>query len=187
MGSPRRAVGVAAFAVVVTRSAQRPPATTPPGGREKDGRASAFQGHAIQPELVVLAATKQPPSAGNRKGRVKARADTGPAEVLLFRIRLPAPAWVYLFAVTQSSKPLRLWPEEGSEWHPAGEFEVSNDGSVLALDPRRLASDARLLLIAAPAALDRARLAGLPTEPAAIAAALPECGIDVVPVSGKPP
>ena len=107
-----------------------------------------------------------------------------PGEVLLLRIRLDAPAWVYLLSQKQGEAAELIWPLQASARHEAGEFEVAESGSALAFDPGALAGGGRLVLIASPKPLDAGRLQirDAPRTREELEKAFPGCAVDVVPI-----
>ena len=111
-----------------------------------------------------------------------------PGELLLLRIRLDEPAWVYLVSQKQGGATELLWPLQAAEQHGAGEFELAESGSALAIEPDALGMGARLLLIASPKPLDEQRLQI--REPLRtrddLTRAFPGCGVDVLPVAVEP-
>lgn len=109
-------------------------------------------------------------------------------ELLLLRIRLDAPAWVYLLSQRQGEATELLWPLQAAARHEAGEFELAESGSALAIDPDALGTGARLLLIASPEAIDGRRLQvrePLRTRPE-LEKTFPGCGVEVFPVLVEP-
>jgi hypothetical protein len=112
-----------------------------------------------------------------------------PGEVLLLRIRLDAPAWVYLLSQKQGEAAELIWPLQSDARHEAGEFEVAESGSALALDPSALGVGGRLLLIASLEPIDRSRLQvrkrlGTREE---LESAFAGCAVDLLPVVVEPP
>jgi hypothetical protein len=111
-----------------------------------------------------------------------------PGELLLLRIRLGAPAWVYLLSQKQGETAELLWPVQEAGRHSAGEFELAESGSALAIDPRALGPGGRVLVIASPEAVAGGRLQL--REPVRTRAELqklfPGCGVDVLPVAFEP-
>jgi len=111
-----------------------------------------------------------------------------PGELLLLRIRLDEPAWVYLVSQRQGEAAELLWPLQAAARHEAGEFELAESGSALAIEPDALGTGARLLLIASPKPLDEQRLQI--REPLRtredLEKTFPGCGVDVLPVSVEP-
>jgi hypothetical protein len=105
-------------------------------------------------------------------------------EVLLLRIRLGAPAWVYLLSQKEGEATEILWPLKPAARHEPGEFELAESGSALAIDPETLGRGARLLLIASPEAIreDRLRVREPFHTRADLEKTFPGCGVDVLPV-----
>jgi hypothetical protein len=107
-----------------------------------------------------------------------------PGELLLLRIRLDAPAWVYLLSQKQGDAAELLWPLQTAARHEAGEFELAESGSALAIDPQALGVGGRLLVVASPEPIVQGRLHV--REPLRTRAELektfPGCGVDVLPV-----
>ena len=105
-----------------------------------------------------------------------------PGELLLLRIRLDSPAWVYLLSQKQGEPADLIWPLHGTEQHEAGEFELAESGSALAIDPATVGIGARLLLIASPEPIDGRRLQV--REPlrtrSELKKAFPGCGVDLL-------
>jgi hypothetical protein len=111
-----------------------------------------------------------------------------PGELLLLRIRLDAPAWVYLLSQKQGEAAELIWPLQPATRHDAGEFELAESGSALAIDPSALGIGGRLLLIASPEPIDRRRLEI--REPLLtredIERTFAGCGVDLLPVLIEP-
>jgi len=107
-----------------------------------------------------------------------------PGELLLLRIRLDAPAWVYLLSQKPGEAAELIWPLQVDARHEAGEFEVAESGSALAVDPGALGPAGRLLLVASPEPLDARRLqvreAARTREE--LEKALPGCSVDLLTV-----
>ena len=105
-----------------------------------------------------------------------------PGEVLLLRIRLDAPAWVYLLSQKQGDVAELIWPSAETARHEPGEFELAESGSALAVDPSALGSGGRVLLIASPEPIERKHLQV--KEPLRTRADLektfPGCGVDLL-------
>ena len=110
-----------------------------------------------------------------------------PGELLLLRIRLDAPAWVYLFSQKQGEAAELLWPRPGTTRHASGEFELAESGSALAIAPDALGIGSRLLLIASPEPLSegRLRVESLHTREE-LKMAFPDCGVDILPIVVEP-
>lgn len=113
---------------------------------------------------VVTPAVGLIPFAGARTPTphvVRALAPGGrlaPGELLLLRIRLDAPAWVYLLSQKEGEAAALIWPLHATARHEAGEFEVAETGSAMAIDPGAFGIGGRLLLIASPEPIDGRRL-----------------------------
>jgi hypothetical protein len=107
-----------------------------------------------------------------------------PGELLLLRIRLGAPAWVYLLSQKQGEPTELIWPLYPAERHAGGEFELAESGSALAIDPGVLGVGGRILLIASPDPIDRDRLEV--REPILtreqLGRVFPGCGVDLLPL-----
>jgi hypothetical protein len=105
-------------------------------------------------------------------------------ELLLLRIRLDAPAWVYLLSQKQGKAAELLWPLQPAARHSAGEFELAESGSALAVDPQALGAGGHLLVVASPEPIAQPRLHV--REPVHTRAELektfPGCGVDVLPI-----
>ena len=105
-------------------------------------------------------------------------------ELMLLRIRLDAPAWVYLLTQKQGEPTELIWPSYPGERHGGGEFELAESGSALAIDPGALGIGGRILLIASPEPIDRQRLEV--REPLLtrdeLELVFPGCGVDLLPV-----
>jgi hypothetical protein len=117
------------------------------------------------------------------KGRLE------PGEVLLLRIQLDTPAWVYLLSQKPGEGAELLWSGAESAPHAPGEFELAEAGSALAIDPPSLGTGSRLLLVASPEPIEGRRLQ-LKTpvrSRAELERAFPGCGVDVLPVAVEPP
>jgi len=107
-----------------------------------------------------------------------------PGELLLLRIRLHTPAWVYLLSQRQSEATELVWPMGVATRHASGEFELAEAGAALAIDPEALGTGARLVVIASPERIDAARLRiqeQLRTR-AEVEKVFPGCGVDLLPV-----
>jgi len=134
------------------------------------------------------------PLAGARTPKphvVRALAPEGrllPGEVLLLRVRLGTAAWVYLLAQKQGETSEVLWPAEARTRHPAGEFEIAESGSALAIDPKALGPGARVLIVASPEPLDpgRLRVQDPVRTRAELQTLFPSCGVDMLPVAFEP-
>lgn len=111
-----------------------------------------------------------------------------PGELLLLRVRLSTSAWVYLLSQKQGEAAEVLWPANVTTRHAAGEFELAESASALAIDPKALGAGARLLVIASIEPIEGARFRVL--EPVHTRAQLqelfPNCGVDVLPVAFEP-
>jgi hypothetical protein len=108
-------------------------------------------------------------------------------ELLLLRVRLSAPAHVYLLVQRTGRDAELLWPTGAAVRKAAGEFEVADAGRALAIDPRELGDGARVLLVASPDPLDPERLRvrlQLSTR-AQFADAFPGCGVDLLTVRSQ--
>ena len=144
---------------------------------------SGFKG-GVAPSAVLI------PLAGARSPTphvVRALGTGGqlaPGELLLLRIRLDAPAWVYLLSQKEGEPAELIWPRHATEQHGAGEFELAESGSALAIDPSALGMGSRILLVASPEPIDRQRLEV--REPVLARGDLervfPGCGVDLFPV-----
>jgi hypothetical protein len=173
---PRLAWGVAAAAlsvfalVTVLRSAQ-------PGGEV--GLKGAPKPTAT---LIPLAGARTPSPhvvrALGQGGRL------APGELLLLRIRLDAPAWVYLLSQKQGEAAELVWPVEAAARREAGEFELAESGTALAIDPSALGEGARLLLIASPKPIERSqlRIRESVRSREELEKNFSGCGVDVLPV-----
>jgi len=110
-------------------------------------------------------------------------------ELLLLRIRLAAPAWVYLLSQKQGEAAELIWPLQQAARHEAGEFELAESGSALAIDPGVLGIGGRLLLIASPEPIDR-RLLEV-REPVLtreqLEGTFAGCGVDLLPIFVEQP
>src|SRR5262249_3341542 len=105
-------------------------------------------------------------------------------ELLLLRIRLDTPAWIYLLSQRQGEATELVWPAGVATRHASGEFELAEAGAALAIDPEALGTGARLIVIASPERIDSGRLrvqSQLRTR-AAVEEAFPRCGVDLLPV-----
>lgn len=109
-------------------------------------------------------------------------------ELLLLRIRLAAPAWAYLLSQKQGEAAELLWPLQAAARHDAGEFEVAEAGSALAIDPGALGPGGRILLVACPKSIERRRLEV--REPLRtredLERAFAGCAVDLLPVIVEP-
>ena len=99
------------------------------------------------------------------------------------------PAWIYLLSQRQGEAAELLWPLEATSRHDAGEFELAESGSALAVDPDTLGSGGHLLLVACTEPIDRRRL-GI-REPLRtreeLRRAFSGCAVDLLPVIVEPP
>jgi hypothetical protein len=105
-----------------------------------------------------------------------------PGEVLLLRIRLKAPAWVYLLSQKQGEAAELIWPSRATARHEPGEFELAESGSALAVDPSALGNGGRVLLIASLDPIEPKRLQvkeALRTR-ADVEKTFPGCGVDLL-------
>jgi len=143
----------------------KPSSETSPVVREKGGSAAVANA-----ELVVLAAEPGNPSSLRI---VPPLGNVGPREVLLFRVRLGAPAYVRLVALRQDQAPLDLWPEGSSELHGAGEFEIASAGHALSFDVRRFGIGAPLGPRNTPGPRQLSKIVPFTVRFAAIASAQP--------------
>lgn len=111
-----------------------------------------------------------------------------PGELLLLRIRLDAPAWVYLLSQKQGEAAELIWPLQPAARHDAGEFELAESGSALAIEPSTLGIGGRLLLIASPERIDRPRLEiREPLTREELERTFAGCGVDLLPILVEPP
>jgi hypothetical protein len=107
-----------------------------------------------------------------------------PGELLLLRIRLGAPAWVYLLSQKRGEAAELLWPRSGTARHAPGEFELAEAGSALALDPSTLGIGGQFLLIASPEPLSEGLLRVEPVHTREeLQRAFPGCGVDMLPIA----
>ena len=144
---------------------------------------SALKGGAApSARLIPLAGARSPTPHVVRALAPGAR--LAPGELLLLRIRLDTPAWVYLLAQKDDEATELIWPLHPAERHGGGEFELAESGSALAIDPGALGIGGRVLLIASPGPMDRQRLEI--KEPLLTREQLervfPGCGVDLLPV-----
>lgn len=139
-------------------------------------------GAAPSARLIPLAGARSPTPHVVRALAPGAR--LAPGELLLLRIRLDAPAWVYLLAQKQDQPTELIWPLNPAERHGGGEFELAESGSALAIDPTALGIGGRVVLIASPEPIDRQRLEVM--EPLHtredLERVFPGCGVDLLPV-----
>jgi hypothetical protein len=112
-----------------------------------------------------------------------------PGELLLLRIRLSAPAWVYLLSQKKGEAAELIWPLQATARHEAGEFEVAESGSALAIDPATVGIGARLLLIASPEPIDgrRLRVRESLSARSELEKAFGGCGVDLLPILTEAP
>ena len=106
-------------------------------------------------------------------------------ELLLLRIRLDTPAWIYLLSQKQGESTELVWPIGVAARHASGEFELAEAGAALAIDPEALGTGARLIVIASRDRIDVGRLriqVQLRTR-ADVEEAFPGCGVDLLPVA----
>lgn len=116
-------------------------------------------------------------------------AHLAPEELLLLRIRLDAPAWIYLLSQKEGEPAELIWPLQVATRREAGEFELAEAGSTLAIDPSALGTGSRLLLIASPQPIDRLRLRvrqPLHTREE-LERTFPGCGVDLLPILFESP
>jgi len=132
--------------------------------------------------LIPLAGARSPTPHVVRALAPGAR--LAPGELLLLRIRLAAPAWLYLLAQKQDEPTELIWPLHPAERHGGGEFELAESGSALAIDPSALGTGGRVFLIASPDPIERQRLEV--KEPLLTREELervfPGCGVDLLPI-----
>lgn len=107
-----------------------------------------------------------------------------PGEVLLLRIHLDAPAWVYLLSQRDGAASEVIWPTDGPSRHDAGEFELAQSGSALAVDPAMIGNGGRVLLIASARALDarQLRIGEQLRSRDDLQRIFPGCGVDLLPI-----
>lgn len=138
-------------------------------------------------ELVPLVGTRAPSPHVARALAPGGR--LAPGELLLLRIRLAAPAWVYLLSQRQGEAAELIWPLQATTRHDAGEFELAESGAALAIDPTVLGTGGRLLLVASPQPIERRRLEV--REPLhsreELERAFTGCAVDQLPVIVEPP
>ena len=175
---PQLALGLAAAVAIVALVTTVRPARQQLGGGVKGAAAPTAS-------LIPLAGVSTP-----TPHVVRALAPGGslaPGELLLLRIRLSAPAWVYLLSQKQGEAAELLWPRPGTARHEAGEFELAESGSALALEPSALGVGGQLLLIASPKPLSESRLRVKPLHTfEELQRAFPDCGVDMLPIVVEP-
>jgi len=156
------------------------------GIEREDTRLKGTPAHpAPEARLIMLAGKPLAPESVRLLQRGE---KLGPREVLLVRIRISAPAFVYLVGIGESGPGLVLWPDKAvREPRPAGEFELARAGDALSIDPRALGRAPQIALIASPRPLEPAVLSRLPRGREQVAAALPDCGVDVFDVELQSP
>jgi hypothetical protein len=105
-------------------------------------------------------------------------------ELLLLRIRLDTPAWIYLLSQRLGESTELVWPMGVATRHASGEFELAEAGAALAIDPEALGNGARLVVIASPERIDagRLRIQNQLRTRAEVEEAFPGCGVDLLPV-----
>jgi hypothetical protein len=104
-------------------------------------------------------------------------------EMLLLRIRLDTPAWVYLLSQKEGEPTELLWVQPAVR-REAGEFEVAEPDAALVVDPSALGTGGEVLLIASPSPIDRRRLQireRLLTREQ-LKKAFPGCEVDLLPI-----
>ena len=174
---PRLAWEMAAVAlglfllVTVIRPGDRDPAQTLKGAPRPAVTLVPFVGGRTQTPHVIRALGP---------GKAVAR-----GELLLLRIRLQSPSWIYLLSQKQGEPTELAWPRGVASRHASGEFELAEAGAALAIDPVELGAGARLVVIASPERIDAGRLRiqeQLRTR-ADVEKAFPGCGVDLLPVT----
>jgi hypothetical protein len=172
------AIGAAAIALIalvtVTRPGDRDPTQGLKGPRTPTAALVPFVGARTPTPHVIRALAP---------GKALAR-----GELLLLRIRLDTPAWIYLLSQMQGASTELVWPTGFATRHASGEFELAEAGAALAIDPGELGPEARLILIASPERIDAGRLrvqAQLRSR-ADVEDAFPDCGVDLLPIILEP-
>jgi len=167
-------MGAAAIALVALVTLTRPELRDPAQGLKGPQRPTVA--------LVPFVGARTPTPRVIRalaSGKAVAR-----GELLLLRIRLATPAWIYLLSQKQGESTELVWPMRVAARHASGEFELADAGAALAIDPEELGTGARLILIASPERIDAGRLRiqrQLRTR-SDVEEAFPGCGVDVLPV-----
>jgi len=107
-----------------------------------------------------------------------------PGEFLLLRIQLDAPGWVTLLWQEEGKPAEPLWPSGQAVRREAGEFELTERGSALAIEAGAFSSGARLLLVACPDPIDPGRpsLRDPVRTREELERAFPGCGVDLLTV-----
>jgi len=177
---PRLAWGAAAAALAIIGL------VTVRGPADRQGGIGLKGAAAPAATLVPLVGARSPTPHVVRALPPGGRFATG--ELLLLRIRLDAPAWVYLLSQKNGESTELIWPLQESARHEAGEFELAESGSAMAIDPTALAGGGRLLLVASPEPLEGARLQI--REPLRTRAELEKtfagCGVDLLSIFVEP-
>jgi hypothetical protein len=171
-------IGAAALALVVLVTVTRPDHQDPAEGLKGAQRPTValvpFVGaRTPTPHVIRALASGKPVARG---------------ELLLLRIRLDTPAWIYLLSQRQGESTELVWPMGVATRHASGEFELAEAGAALAIDPEALGTGARLVVIASPERINAGRLRiqeSLRTR-AEAERAFPGCGVDLLPVILEP-
>jgi hypothetical protein len=177
---------------VVPSSSQPVPALRSVPGTVLTGRDKAGSPALGVAELMVLAAE---PGRPDSLRIVPPRGEIGLREVVLFRVRLGASAYLTLLALPQGAPPFVLWPEGAAEQRGPGEFEIASAGQALSFDLRRVGGPGhppglagigkrlvRVAAIASPRPLSAAEVAALPSDPRRLAGALPGAAVGLAEV-----
>jgi hypothetical protein len=171
-------MGAAAIALLVLVTVTWPEHRDPAQGLKGPGRPTVA--------LVPFVGARTPtPHVIRALGSGKALAR---GELLLLRIRLGTPAWIYLLSQRQGASTELVWPTRVATRHASGEFELAEAGATLAIDPEELGSEARLILIASPERIDpgRLRVQAQLRSRADVEDAFPGCGVDLLPIILEP-
>lgn len=167
-------MGAAAIALVVLVTVTRPDSRDPTEGLKG----------AQRPTIVLVPFVgARTPTPHVIRALASGKAVTR-GELLLLRIRLDAPAWIYLLSQRQGESTEIVWPMGVATRHASGEFELAEAGAALAIDPEALGTGARLIVIASPERIDagRLRVQGQLRTRAEVEEVFPGCGVDLLPV-----
>ena len=171
-------LGTAAIALVALVTVTRPELRDPAQGLKGPQRPTVA--------LVPFVGARTPTPHVIRalaSGKAVAR-----GELLLLRIRLATPAWIYLLSQRQGESTELVWPMGVATRHASGEFELAEAGAALAIDPEALGTGAWLIVIASPERIEPGRLRtqeSLRTR-AEVEEAFPGCGVDLLPIVLEP-
>jgi hypothetical protein len=105
-------------------------------------------GPAPAPDAELIAFAAEPGPEPRLRGRVADGDTVTRGDRLLFRVRLSAPALVYLVGEGNAAPSTLLWPRSGDPRRPAGEFELDVGHEAMAVDVGQLGTSVSIALFA---------------------------------------